>query len=582
MATDPLTPAQEARLREAAAHLTALADGRPVARPDDAELRLLATSLLQGSADDPEHYLHRELRLRLRHDAKLLDWLDAGSLDGLWFWDLEHPEHEWLSPRFKEVFGYEVDEIPHSSQWWQDHIFAEDLAPVLEMFDRHVREGAPYDRIVRYRHKDGSTRWVRCRGLVLRDDDGKPVRMLGAHTDVTALKQMEEQLRQRNEMLRQRAGEGEVQLQKALHDLQTQERQQRELLDGLPQLVWSCDADGSCDYLGHQWVDYTGIPEQEQLGAAWLQQVHPDDRAGLADEWQRSVSTGGPLDVMFRIRRHDGTYRWFKTRATPLRDTDGKVIRWFGSNTDIDEQVALERFLRERTAELERSNRDLEQFAFAASHDLREPLRKVRLLASMASEEIGDSDTDANELLEQVDRSGARMLGLIDSLMAFSRLRDTRERWHDVDLDELLQDVTRVLDESITETRAEIRAGSLGVLRCDREQIYRLFLNLMTNSLKFRKPDEPPRIEIDADRDEEQLTLRWRDHGHGFPAGSEARAFEMFARFHTRSAVEGSGLGLAAARKVVELHGGTIQLQSEPERGATFTIRIPLRDGSRP
>lgn len=141
-----------------------------------------------------EHYLRRELYEKVRASPELFEWLQAGSLDGIWYWDLENVEHEWLSPRFKQLFGYEDDEVPNTSEWWQKNIFPEDLPAVLEMFDRHVKEGAPYDQVVRYRHKNGSTVWVRCRGLAIRNEAGEPIRMLGAHTDVTPLKEAEQEL----------------------------------------------------------------------------------------------------------------------------------------------------------------------------------------------------------------------------------------------------------------------------------------------------------------------------------------------------------------------------------------------------
>ena len=137
-------------------------------------------------AQSDDHYLKRELYERVRNDPSIFEFLQEGSLDGIWYWDVEEPENEWLSPRFKSLFGYAEDEIPHTSAWWQENIFPEDLHIAIENFQKHCDDPThPYDQVVRYRHKDGSTVWVRCRGLAVRDEQGKPVRMLGAHTDVT-------------------------------------------------------------------------------------------------------------------------------------------------------------------------------------------------------------------------------------------------------------------------------------------------------------------------------------------------------------------------------------------------------------
>ncbi|CAM2010510.1 PAS domain-containing sensor histidine kinase [Acanthopleuribacter pedis] len=149
-----------------------------------------------------ENYLYKELVYLFQKDTTILNWLDRGSLDGMWFWDLETPENEWLSPRFKEIFGYAEDEIPHTSDWWKQNIFEEDLPLALENFQNHLDDPChPYDQVVRYRHKKGHTVWVRCRGIIIRNEEGKPIRMLGAHTDVSSLKRKELELEKSNQSL---------------------------------------------------------------------------------------------------------------------------------------------------------------------------------------------------------------------------------------------------------------------------------------------------------------------------------------------------------------------------------------------
>ena len=143
-----------------------------------------------------EHYLKKELYELVRSDPAIFEFLQAGSLDGIWYWDVERQDQEWMSPRFKELFGYRDDEIPNTSEWWQANIFPEDRDVALDNFAKHLADRShPYDQIVRYRHRDGGTVWVRCRGLAVRNERGEPIRLLGCHTDVTALKRAEEDLR---------------------------------------------------------------------------------------------------------------------------------------------------------------------------------------------------------------------------------------------------------------------------------------------------------------------------------------------------------------------------------------------------
>ena len=151
-----------------------------------------------------EHYLKAELYDLVRRDPAIFEFLQAGSLDGIWYWDVERQDQEWMSPRFKELFGYRDDEIPNTSAWWMENIFPEDRAVALENFSRHLADAShPYDQIVRYRHRDGSTVWVRCRGLAIRNERGAAIRLLGCHTDVTALKRAEEDLRRQAAELRE-------------------------------------------------------------------------------------------------------------------------------------------------------------------------------------------------------------------------------------------------------------------------------------------------------------------------------------------------------------------------------------------
>ena len=150
-----------------------------------------------------EHYLKKELYELVRSDPAIFEFLQAGSLDGIWYWDVERQDQEWMSPRFKELFGYRDDEIPNTSEWWMANIFPEDRDVALDNFAKHLADPAhPYDQIVRYRHRDGSSVWVRCRGLAVRNERGEPIRLLGCHTDVTALKRAEEDLRHQAAELR--------------------------------------------------------------------------------------------------------------------------------------------------------------------------------------------------------------------------------------------------------------------------------------------------------------------------------------------------------------------------------------------
>lgn len=149
-----------------------------------------------------EHYLKQELYSLFKLDNTLFEFLQTGSLDGVWYWDLETFNDEWMSPRFWELLGYDPKEKKHLASEWQDLIFTDDLNVAFENFNKHCADPShPYDQVVRYHHKNGSTVWVRCRGIAIRDNNGKPIRMLGVHTDLTEQKKTEEELKKKNQEL---------------------------------------------------------------------------------------------------------------------------------------------------------------------------------------------------------------------------------------------------------------------------------------------------------------------------------------------------------------------------------------------
>ena len=155
--------------------------------------------------DTQENYLKDELYALMQKDSKLFEFLQAGSLDGIWYWDLENPENRWMSPRFWENFGYDPKTKAHLTTEWQNAIYPDDLKVAEDNLRMHCEDPAhPYDQIVRYKKSDGSTAWVRCRGLAIRDASGKPIRMLGAHTDITEVKNREEELARMNTLMKDR------------------------------------------------------------------------------------------------------------------------------------------------------------------------------------------------------------------------------------------------------------------------------------------------------------------------------------------------------------------------------------------
>jgi PAS domain S-box-containing protein len=421
------------------------------------------------------------------------------------------------------------------------------------------------------------------------------------------------ELERANERLRAEAGERG----RAEAALRESEARLRTLTAALPHIVWEAGPDGLPEYYNRRWYEYTGLTVEDSLGHGWTTPLHPEDRAPTLRRWQESVATGTPYQIDYRLRGADGVYRWFYGLALPHRDAVGRIVKWFGTCTDIDDRKRtredLEERVRERTrelteanaalqaeieerkrleakaevsaAELQRSNRELEEFASVASHDLQEPLRKIQTFGDrLQSKCAADLGEQGREFLERMLSSAARMRSLIDDLLTYSRISTRTLPFTAVDLNVVTREVVSDLEGRLHQTGGRVEAGSLPTLEADALQMRQLLQNLVSNGLKFHRPGEPPVVRVEAEvlpGDEGEAGPRVRlavgDNGIGFEEVYLDRIFTMFQRLHGRTEYDGTGVGLAICRKIVERHHGHITARSAPGQGATFLVTLPLR-----
>ncbi len=353
----------------------------------------------------------------------------------------------------------------------------------------------------------------------------------------------------------------------------------RGLAEGLPQLVWTCMPDGTCDYMGPQWSTYTGSSVQDALGLGWTQWVHPDDAEPAFSAWQQVVAEGGSeLDLEYRLRGGDGGYRWFKMRTVALRDPDGRIARWMGTNTDVDDLRQATETLTRQASELKRSNAELEQFAYVASHDLQEPLRMVASYTEMLGDRYrGRLDEKADKYIGYAVEGARRMQRLVADLLAFSRVGAARTALTRTDTGAVVARVLRTMRNTIAESGAEVEVGPLPTVLVDAGQLEQVFLNLVSNAIKFRN-SRPPRVTIGATREEGGWRFAVTDNGIGIDKEFAGRIFQMFQRLHERGTYEGSGIGLAIVKKIVEHHGGRVWFESKPGLGSEFMFTLPAAE----
>jgi PAS domain S-box-containing protein len=344
----------------------------------------------------------------------------------------------------------------------------------------------------------------------------------------------------------------------------------------------------------------------------WRQRVHPEDREAAEANLDAAVHDGPPYHTEFRVIWPDATIHWLLGKGEIIQyDEQQQPLRMLGVNIDItsrkedEERLAamvqnvqemnstLEAKVEERTEilrqlniELQRSNQELQDFAYVASHDLQEPLRKIQAFGNLLEEEYGDVLKGGKSYLNRMRNAATRMRVLIDDLLTFSRVTTQAVPFIQVDLNTVLNEVIDDLATRLQITNGHIEAGSLPIIDADGRQMYQMFQNLLNNALKFHQPGIPPIVNItatikedpasEAPQPEQICLITIQDNGIGFEEKYLDRIFTVFQRLHGKNEYEGTGIGLAVVRKIIERHNGSISATSSPGNGATFLVTLPV------
>lgn len=500
------------------------------------------------------------------------------------------------------------------------------------------------------------------------------------------------------------------------------EEQFRTLADSIQNMAWMADKTGKRFWYNQRWFDYTGTTLEEMQGWGWKKIHHPDHVNRVLNFMETAWAKGDPFELTYPLRRYDGEYRWFLTRVFPIKNREKEVVRWVGTNTDIDEQksieeklerlvaartteleakniqlktsesflqqlidssieficvidkdlrlltvnrrveqvmkvsrqelkgknifqinplikdsdqlkyirkaldgetvydekqptlanpdmyvdsyyiplrigdsvegaiimakdvteiVRTERLLQQKNLELQRSNEDLQQFAHVASHDLREPVRKVRTFTKRLQDEcFEDLPVQGRSFLEKIQQATDRMLIMIDGVLTYSKLSSTGQNTEQIDLNEVFQNIVTDLELLINQKKAVVKWTGLEKIYGAPVLIYQLFYNLVNNSLKFSRTDTATEIFISGsflkENGDEHFKVVVSDNGIGFAPENAEKIFNTFTRLHSKDKYEGTGLGLALCKKIVERHNGRIWANSEKDKGAEFTVVLPV------
>jgi PAS domain S-box-containing protein len=488
----------------------------------------------------------RQKEEELRH---LIDSIPAQIHAGLPNGDLDYFNQTWLN-----YVGLSLQDL---QGWkWTAAIHPEDVAATVERWRASIATGEPFEHEARVRRADGEYRWMFHRKVALRDERGNVVRWYGTSIDIEERKRAE-----------QRAREREAEL--------------RRLIDAIPQHVVVLEPDGSFLYVNQVALEYSGLTLEDSWGKDALAKIfHPGDLERVVGERQHAISRGVPWDAEVRIRRKDGNYRWFIIRLNPLRDEQGRILRWYGTRTDIEDRKRADEAVRQTQAELARVTRvvALGELAASIADEVNQPLSGVVVNANACLRWLaGDSPNldEAREAVRRIVRDGKRAGDVIARIRALAtKTAIAKER---LDMNKAIREVMALAQDEVLRNRVTLRtelADDLSPVLGDRVQLQQVVLNLVMNGVEaMSSVEERPRELIVRTQNDDagQVRVTVQDSGIGLDPQSLERIFDAF--YTTKQG--GMGMGLSISRSIIQNHGGKLWAVANEGPGMSVQFTIP-------
>ena len=426
-----------------------------------------------------------------------------------------------------------------------------DPAKAKEGYMTVFKEGTVKDYPLEIRHKDGRITPVLYNASVYRDEAGKVIGVFAAARDITERRRAEEALRIANAY-------------------------NRSLIEASLDPLVTIAPNGKITDVNTATEKSTGRSRAELIGTDFSDYFTDQDKA--REGYKQVFREGTVMDYPLELKHRDGHITQVVYNASLYRDEADKVIGVFAAARDVTELYRTEESLKQKMVEVERSNAELEQFAYVASHDLQEPLRVVASYVKLLDRRYKDKlDADANDFINYAVEGSMRMQEMINDLLTYSRVGTKGKPFEPTDLESIYNRVLKNLSISISESNATVTHDLLPTVIADDLQMMQLFQNLVGNGIKFRSADRPPVINISVKKLEDKWEFSISDNGIGIEAEYFNRIFIIFNRLHTKDEYPGSGIGLAICKKIIERHGGRIWIESTPGEGSTFHFTIPMR-----
>jgi PAS domain S-box-containing protein len=450
---------------------------------------------------------------------------------------------------------------------WNKCLHPDDAPIAWDRWHACIDSGSSYRDAYRLRGQNGAYRWFQTAGEPLRDASGIIVSWIGAHIDIDDRVKTEEALRETGQQL-------------------------RVLVDTIPALVWCATPGGAPDYFNKRMVEYTGlradhwesadstvVVEDHTLSHRWLDIIHRDDFVALLPVWEQALATGDSFSASLRLRRADGSYKWFQTFGEPLRDSTGRIVCWYGLNIDIDENKRTEELLRITRSQLAKATQiaTIAELSAAIAHEINQPLAAVVANADACAAWLASPSPNlerARLAVESIANDGHAASTVLSRVRSLFQQAKPQKR--PLNLNDVIIETLKLLNDDLSRKGigVELRLERLKVVSADRVHLHQVLTNLLANAgdaMQF-SVIEPKTVIISSRMKEQNVMISISDSGPG--VSETEKIFDSF--FTTKET--GLGMGLSICRSIVEAHGGNLWLEENSERGATFSFSIPVEE----
>ena len=477
----------------------------------------------------------------------------------IWDWDMEK-DYTYRSENFERLLGYSQEESFNNDKFWKSIIHPEDYNEVESNLKKALDSSAEkWSQEFRVKKSDGQYLFIVDKGLIIRNKKGKAIRMIGSTQDITARK-------------------------KAETDLADQRQRLTNVIEGTGAGTWEWNVQTGETQYNETWANIIGYTLEELAPLSiqtWIDFAHPEDLEQSNQELEKCFrGETESYESECRMKHKDGRWVWVLDRGKVFSWTkDGKPLMMFGTHVDITEKKLREEEIKRTNLQLQSANEELKSFASVASHDMKEPLRMISSFLQLLEKKYENVlDEKGIQYIRFAVDGSKRLSQLIDDMMEYAQIGFDPSKLSKVDLNSVVEEVIQLKQKVIEENNAIVEVSPLPDILGIRSPIKSVFINLISNALKYQKKNVQPVVKIYSTKEGSDYRITVEDNGIGIDKEYYQKIFNIFKRLHTKDEYPGTGIGLAICKKVVSQHGGKIWLDSEPGKGSTFHFLLRAYD----